>query len=131
MITIRSFDVVRDYDDACEWWRHHKWEPVPADHLSQIGFIAESDGIKLAAVWLYLTGTAFSLLEFFVANPEAPLKKKMKAMNELLEQGLATAKRCGAKSVFTSLKTKSLERLYVKHGFTVTDREMNNLLARV
>lgn len=131
-MTVRLFEKEKDYSDVCKWWAGHKpWQPVPIDHLAPIGFIVEKNGTKLAAAWCYFTGTAFGLFEFLVSNPEAPVMKKFRAIELLIDHCLGTLKNAGVKSVFTSIKNDALERLLVKHGFLVTDREMVNLLARL
>ncbi len=133
MITIRAFEMEKDYADVCGWWQARPdWHPLPQDHIDRaIGLVAESNGKKLCAIWLWLTGTAFAVLDFLVSNPDASPKLKVRAMGEVIDRGLQTAKRAGAKSIFTSLKNEGLERFFCKHGFEVTDRDMVNLLARV
>jgi len=131
-MTIRPFNAEADYPMVCEWWKARPdWQPLPTDHLSKFGFVAEQDGKPLAVIWLWLTGTAFAVLDFLVSNPDAPPKRKVRAMGELIDYALGIAQRAGAKSVFSSLKNEGLERFFCKHGFTVTDTGMTNLLARL
>lgn len=132
-ITIRRFHFDSDYEDVCAWWRARpEWQPLPPDHINgAFGFVAECDGKKLCAIWLWLTGSAFAILDYLVSSPTAPLKAKARGMGQIIEHGLRVAKAAGAKSIFSSLKNQGLEKLFCKHGFQVTDREMVNLLARV
>lgn len=131
-MTIRPFDAARDYDDACRWWlARPPWQPLPKDFLSPLGFVAEKGGVKLCAIWLWLTGTSFCVIDYLVSNPDAPLRARYLGMGAVIDHAKEAAKRAGAKCAFASLKNPGLERFFEKHGFQTTDREMTNLLARL
>lgn len=130
-LTVRQFEPSRDYEDVCEWWKAHDWDAQPLEALSTLGFIAEKGGQKIAAVWLYISNSAISYLEFMVTNPKAPLRARRDGIREVGIAGLMSAKACGAKLVFSSLKSRGLIREYERLGFSKGDPGMTNLIARV
>lgn len=130
-MNVRPFQS-SDYEDVSRWWlARPPWQPLPQDFLSPLGFVAESGGIKLCAIWLWLTGTSFCVIDYLVSNPDAPLRARYKGMGAVIDAAKAAAKRAGAKAAFASLQNEGLERFFEKHGFEITDRKMVNLLARL
>lgn len=131
---VREFQIP-DYPHVCEWWRAHKgpfpgghWPMIPLEFLSNSGFIAEDDdGERVAAGWLYLTNSAWSLLEFAVSNPNASIKKRHKGLELIVEEVARVTKDLGL-ACFTSLKSRGLKKLYERHGFGSAETGMINLV---
>lgn len=130
-ITIEPF-FDKDYPAICEWWNGHPdWQPVPLDHLSQYGFVAEQNGEKLAAVWVYLSDNAFAWMEFMVTNPKARTTQRVAAIGKVVDHALLFAHQKGARSVFTASNNDGLGRLYQKHGFIETEKKVTHYIARL
>jgi hypothetical protein len=125
---IRMFNVEQDYPVVSDWWTAHKWPPVPAHALSSFGMVAEEETLPLCAAWLYITNSSFSLIEFAVSNPSAPLKLRAAGLELLLQRLIKEAIGFGSRQIFTSLQSKSLIRLYCKQGFQIGDTNMTNLI---
>lgn len=131
-LIVRPFNHVFDYDDACEWWKARNWPPpTPGLLPTNTGYIAQDKDHKYCAAFLYLTNSKFAMLEFMVSNPKAPMKAKRRAMDALLERIMADAKALGVASIFTSLESQGLKKVYMKHGFVVGDERMTNLVRNI
>lgn len=129
--TIRLFDKENEYTEVCKWWRHHKWTPPPADHLSTLGLVCCVDNLPVAAGWFYITNSKYCWIEFLVANPAAPIKDRTKGLKLLLERLKNEGKVCcPGGTIFTSLRSKGLIRLAKKVGFVVGDEGMTNMVAQ-
>ena len=128
--TIQLFDS-SEYEQVCEWWAGHNWVAPEKDHLSSFGMVCCYNGRGMAAGWLYLTTSKYCLIEFLVTDPKAPIKARTKALKLLLERLIAEAKiLCPGGTVFSSIKSKGLIKLYQKAGFVVGDENMTNLVTR-
>lgn len=125
---VRPFIFGKDYPLICEWWRAHSWEYLPKSHIeAAIGFVCEKDGEPLAAVWLYLTGTAFSLVEFLVTNPRARGRDKVAAIEAIINAARACSIESGAPAPITFVKQKSLVQVFERCGFQVTGQAMTEM----
>ncbi len=51
---IRLVDLSKDHGMACEWWKAHGWEAVPAVILPKLGAVAVIEDVPVAAAWLYM-----------------------------------------------------------------------------
>lgn len=131
MMEVRAFEFGRDYPEICEWWRAGGWSYVPKSALSQIGSIVEEGDLKIAAAWLYITGSGLCQLEWLVTNPEAKPKQRVKAIKKCIKSLGKLGKAGGAELVFTSLNNDALIRIYQKCGFGITEKNMTNLIWRL
>lgn len=128
MITLRMFEE-SDYPMVSEWWVAHAWPAVPYKFLSRFGLIAlDENDTPLCAGWLYLTSSGFAWMEYLVSNPGAPLKVKARGIECLTSRLISEAKNFGAHALFTSVKHRSLIRLYQRLGFAVGDTGMTNMV---
>lgn len=127
---VRKFVKATDYPDAVDWWADHSWPVIPPQMLPELGLVAEDDGFKYCMGWLYRTDSKICWLEYIVANPDAPLKKRSKAIDLLIEGAIFSAKEMGYKVIFSSLKSKGLMRRFNKQGFVYGDNAMTNMIWR-
>lgn len=130
------FSAEKHYEEISRWWKHHGWPVIGLDHLSDTGFLVTTEelGIPLCAGWLYFTGSAFAIFEWAVINPTCRDREMRKeAMTMLLDFMHNMAKQGGAKTIFTSAQRQNLAWIsrLEKNGFTVTDSNMTNLVAKV
>lgn len=86
----------------------------------------------LCAGFLYLTLSKLCWLEWLVTNPDAPLKPRTHALECLLGRLKEEAQGfCPGGSVFVTLKSKGLIKLYKKVGFEVSDTHMTNMVCKL
>ena len=128
---VRKFKP-EDYNDVYEWWNQYEdWTPMPLEMLGKDGFIAEKDGVKLAAVWGYNTGCPIHLMEWLVGNPKASWEDRSKAIEMVTDACSQWCKNNGAKLVFTMTKNKRLLDKLTEQGFVKSDEGMTHLLRSV
>lgn len=128
-ILIRDYTEA-DYDTACEWFAGWSWPILPPSLFPKSGFVAEKDGVPLAMVWLYLTNSAWGVMEWLVRDPKADKELCRAAMPLLVEKVKETAWGVGIEVIFTSVQHPNLIKLYKEHGFNLGDPNMTNMVAR-
>lgn len=127
---VRDFNLKEDYADVCGWWEKAKWPHVPTDHLPPTGLICETKEIKLCALWVYLTQSKFAIMEWFVVNPEAPMKLRVAALSDTIDVAKYLAKQAGSETIFSSVSKHGLITLLEKKGFNKADIGMTNMTFR-
>jgi hypothetical protein len=125
-VNVRPFVVGKDYPEICEWWRHYGWRYLPLDALTDTGIVAEIDGKKVCAVWLYFMNSAWMLFEWLVSNPEASARQKMYGTEALVGYAKEIAKTKSLR-LFTFAKQNGLVSLYQKNGLVKCDEGMTLL----
>jgi hypothetical protein len=116
------------YEEICSWWAFYGWPKIEKKALSTFGMVMEHEGQKLCAGWLYMTNSAFYLLEWLVTNPHAPLKIRVQGLEYLIERLVKEGEGFGGKLAFTSVKSRGLTRMLKKRGFQISDTEMTNMV---
>jgi len=129
-ITVRNFEFGKDYPEICEWWRKRGWPHVPKSHLPPTGLVSEYNGVKLCALWVYLTQSAFAIMEFYIINPDAPLKIRAKGLEKTIEMAKGLAMQAGSETIFSSLQSSGLMKVLGKQGFKKADLGMTNMIYR-
>ena len=127
----RLYDEKKDYEEIREWWKKHKWAPIPKDHLPGTGIIIYDDEGKYCAAWLYITNSKFGLFEWLVTNKDTSLRKRIRAIDMTVKEITKMAKQVGVGTLFSSIHNGALEKFLTKYGYKVTDKNMTNLLARI
>lgn len=117
-----------DYLAICEWWKHHKWQVVPAQALPPNGYIALIGEKRIVAGFLYRTDSNLGWLEWIVSNPDSTFEERTTAINELLETIFQRAKELKIQAIFTSCKNESLIKRLIEKGFQTTDQGMTSLI---
>ena len=119
--------LASDYEELCRWWKGHGWTPVRADFLPT-GFIIESDGIRLASGFLYMTNNApIGMLEWVVTNPDNKGSQSYRALNLLVSEILKFAEYNMISAVYSKIDNAGLEKLYNKHGFVSGDLAVKDM----
>lgn len=116
------------YEEICRWWCFHDWTPIPRSHLSTIGFVVLIDNTLASAGWLYLTNSAFSWMEFIIANPDVRKEARSYALSALIDEIKTASKARGFKSIYMSAENNSLIERLKRHGFEVSEKGMTNLI---
>lgn len=129
-MNVRALDFGKDYPQICEWARARKFEIPPRSRLPLSGFVAEQDGIKYAAVWLYVSG-GMGFFEWLVTNNKSPIRGRKVAIEALIDFVKANAAQAGVEAIFSSLSNENLVKLYESKGFQVTEGKMTNLVMKV
>jgi hypothetical protein len=130
-VTARLFHADSDYADIRAWWGARPgWSPIPAEMLPRTGAIVEAAGEKLCAGFLYADG-CMGVLEWIVSNPEASPIRRVRAVEALIDTLLGIAWKIGVRRILSTTNNEALERLLVKHGFQVTERNVTLLIAGV
>lgn len=118
---LQQWNAASDYEELCRWWKAHKWEPVPVGCLPATGFLAVEMGRRIAAVWLYITGTALGIMEWYVVNPDETARLRHAGLSFLATEVPKIAINVGISRIISSFEAPGLMRLMKKHGFVTTD----------
>lgn len=91
-----------DFEMISLWWEKHGLLAPLKDMYPEHGFVVEN----VAAAFLYKTDSAISLIEMVAYNPDAPKDIRQKALDEVIEAVIMTAKGMGFKTLsgFTDLQ---------------------------
>jgi hypothetical protein len=126
---VRPFEIGRDFPEICEWWRARGWPGVVFDALPINGLIVEdTSGVKFAAIFVYFVEGAWAWMDYLVSNPGSPLRMRPKAIDFLVGEALAFAKRRGCERVITCLSNENLINMHERHGFRVGDSGMTTMV---
>jgi hypothetical protein len=119
-----------DYPMLLKWWQGHGWQGVPEAILPKLGVVWEDDGRPVAAAWLYMDNSiGVCMLEWLVADPEAPGKAVLTAIRHITRFLQERASELNYNVMLTTCRQESLARVYEKiGGFTRTDDGMIHLI---
>lgn len=121
----RVWDREQDYEMLAGWWKAHGWDALPCIDIPDTGFIANENAF--ACLYIDIHGR-FGLLEWLVTNPDCSARESLKAINEVLDRCLETAKEVGVKRLYSVLKNENLVKLYQKHGFIKGDTQVCDMI---
>lgn len=125
---VRSFDAEKDYEDVATWWKQQEWPPLPKHVLSPSGFIAEEDGVKLAATWVFPTNCPIYIMEWTVGNPNVKHELRNNALKNVTDHACKWAKEDGAIQIFTMTKHERFIKKLEEFGFQTTESGMTHLV---
>jgi hypothetical protein len=115
---------------VADWWRAWGWPVMGEEHFPFNGRMILKDGVPVAAGWLFLTDSAWAILEWIVGNPNAAHGERVDAIDLLVEELLRLAKDNGKLEVFSSVNHPTLIDAYRRHGMMETDKGMTNFVWR-
>lgn len=95
MELIRAYNIT-DYETVNKWFTDQRVYSIPADFLSDIGYIVPG----VAVGFLVKTNINCCFLEPFIANPDAPVSIRDEALREILRKLEDTAKSMGIRMVY-------------------------------
>ncbi len=127
-IDVRRFEFERDYEEISTWWKAHGWSPVSPDLLPKRGFVAEYDGVKVCAIWLYLTDSKLALCEYLISNPQSDKTIRRDAIRRVTNKALRVAKDQGFRICWTFFNHPGLVKTYGDLGFTETDKGLTHMI---
>ena len=112
-----------DYNQFKDWWIFWEFPIIPKDALPNNGFgglkMTDENGVDLCAGYLYETNSSIAWIEFIVSNPSVKDRiKRKKAKIELIYYLTLQAEQKGYKSVFSSIKDKSLINSFLQNNYT-------------
>jgi hypothetical protein len=110
-----------DYPLAASWWTDRGWGVIPEKFLSDIGLVAEQDGVPSAMIWLYPTNTSVLIAEWLISDPEASPLIRGKAVSALISKLDSVTKASGS-FLMTFLQHPGLVRMFEKRGFTAEEK---------
>ena len=128
---VRSFNAESDYAQVASWWKQQNWPALPVEVLSKSGFVAEKDGVLLAATWVFATNCPIYIMEWTVGNPNVDWETRQVGIAEVTEAGCQWAKQDGAAQVFTMTKSDRFIDKLEQCGFTKADTGMTHLVRRL
>ena len=120
-----------DYHKFVTYWKGHDWEAVPEIILPITGVVCvnNADDYIFGGVWVYADQTSpIGWMEWMVTNPQNTNKESLKTVKLLVEEAALLSKILKLKFLMTSVNKKSLVKLYGKHNFKATDRDMINMM---
>lgn len=128
----RRFIFEQDYAIFAEWWTGHGNEKVPLpEHLSDTGIVIQVNGEPQAMVFMYHTNSGICISEFFVDNPNAPIKVRYKAVKRLIQSIKDWTKNAGYVLNYLSTNIHGLVKMLQKDDFFVTDTNMQHCFYKV
>jgi hypothetical protein len=102
--------VASDLQEVNAWCAAHGRDPLPAERLPPTGAIVPG----VACGFLYRTDSAVALLEAFITNPAATLRRRSAAVDEITLALLAQARGSYVMAICTAGGTA---RRAPRHGF--------------
>lgn len=117
------------YPVLAEWWNAHKdWAAIPEVFLPKRGWVVQDEESLLCAGFLYVDQDApFGVMEWIVANPDNAPRESIKALHMLIASIVEIASKQGL-VLHTSVRQEGLAKLYAKHGFSIADSGMINMI---
>lgn len=113
------------------WWVGHGWNPVPQDHLPEIGFISWKNTTPIAAGFLYKTDSKFGVMEWLLADIKSDTADRDQALDLVLQALFNAAKENNIKSIYTTTNHKRLIERYKANGCIPCDENTVSFLKRI
>jgi len=120
------------YEEICEWWKEHSWEPVNEDILSFEGYVVvDEDDEKIICGWFVRTNSLTALLDWVVSNPKFKGKKVYKALTILEDHVCKLADELGYKMIMNMSEHNGLINFFNKKKWITTDKNITLLMKRL
>lgn len=129
--------TIDDYTELCDWWNWWpSWDiPPTIDILDNLkyGIIISYNNQNVCAGFIYFTNAkGFGLLEYVVSTYKVKDKSIRKEALELLIVALLDiAKKQGVHTVFSSLQSDHLIKIYKDCGFQTGSQNTTEMIARL
>lgn len=124
-MSIRVF-TPEDYPELATWFHARQWQRAPQlNHLPRTGWVAEKNGEKLAAAWLYITNSDMALLEWSVTNPFLDPVLCLRALADIVShiKQQAALLQPPVDAIIQFIPNEKLVRFYEKRlGFKFTEK---------
>ncbi len=130
-ITVRLIDFLLDYGDICNWWKEWNMPPIPVPFLPPTAFVAEYNGEKVAAAFLYKTDSLVCCLDWFITNPKAPKRAVIAGIDAVIEEGGAHAKSAGYHFMYNSVENRVVLNRLTKAGYELKEINRANVVRKL
>ncbi len=111
-----------------DWCRSQGWPQAPRELFPSRGYIAFIGEKPVIAGWLYRDpDSAYSMMEYVVANPDSSHEDRSICFHELAEHIFEEARASGAKLMHMAIardKDETFGRRLEAEGFEATDRNV-------
>ena len=119
------------YEEVCEWWKEHGWEPLKENMLTTEGYVVEEDGTKIVCGWFVRTNSLTALLEWIVGNPKVESKKVYKALEMLESHICKIANESGYEMLLTFLEHINLKKFLNSKNWVDAEKKIDVYIKRV
>ena len=122
---IRKFMRELDFQKLNEWLHAHGHAYVQEAELPMTGFVVEDEGAEIAMAFLRMVEGNMAIAESLVTDPAAPLCKRVRAIDQVIEKLFETAISRDIKYLMaTTFRSGVVSRITKRHGFQVSDQTM-------
>ena len=119
----RKFLPEVDFQTLNQWLHAHNHQMVEYTELPVSGYVVEDWGIPVAMAFLRMVEGDSAIAESLVTDPSAPLCKRVKAIDQIIEKLCQVAKDRGIKHLIaTTVSTGVLTRISKRHGFVKSEQ---------
>lgn len=106
-----------------EWLIKHNHACVPADELPTSGFVVEDQGEQICMAFMRMVEGSVAIAESLVTDPNAPLCKRVKAVDQIIDKLVETAKARDIKYLLaTTVSPGVMKRISRRHNFNKSDQ---------
>lgn len=131
MVSVRKFDLSRDYDILSEWWQAHGSFPPKPEHLSSTGIVVEAEDKPVCAGFLYQTDSKICVFEFVVSDPKADKQIRSDALKHLIQTIKSIAKEGEYTLIYTSIKIDAYINKLKDAGFIKADVNQTHMFCEI
>lgn len=122
---IRKFMPEIDFQLLNEWLDYHKHPMIELAELPMTGFVVEDQSEPISMAFLRMVEGDIAIAESLVTDFNAPLCKRTKAIDEVIEKLFQVAKDRGIKHlVATTDSSGVVARISKRHGFNVSKQTL-------
>lgn len=127
-MNVREFKQ-EDYEFAKHWWSRRGYYITPSFMIPPTGFtVVDDENFPVAIGFLICTDAGVAGPGHLVADPLVNRFTRGEALDKLISAIVEKAKSLGFKALGAQTNIKSLTERYKKHGFVLTDENVNCLL---
>lgn len=122
-----------DYQEMVEWWKWHRFKPVPRHVLPDNfcdGIMLSYKGENLCSGFIYRTSSSSLFwIEWIVSTPKIKDKElRAKGLRKLIEGLTYMGKQMGAKVIYTSLINSKLKEAFLDSGFVMGSSKADEMI---
>ena len=113
---VRAFEK-EDYGTVCNWWIGHGHARIAYEALPKTGGVAVlSNGLPVAAAFLYLTNTSLSYLAWVVTDPTCAPRTAHRGVTDVIAHLVELSYQLDFQTVISTSNSKGLSRILKKSG---------------
>lgn len=128
MVKARKFDLSKDYDTICKWWKEHGSYAPMREHLPPTGIMVENNEKPVCAGFLYNTDAKICVMEFLISDSKASKEDRDSGLSCLIQILRDLALERGYTAIYNSTGiVKFISRLK-EAGFVEADKNQTHML---